>query len=603
MAPYRGQGAFEYILMLSGVLLVVITITYMMQGSVTQADSTLDAQMKAAGVALDPSYYLPGAKPQFMPNSPADGAGSTARPNISALITVKDAQLYELKYNWNGANYSIYDQSLVLAFNFDDANRIGDSASKAVDVSSYGVNGTIYGNTVMLLHMDENAGSIAYDESRFGHNGGLAGTNWSDGKSGTGIYTDGTDDIITASSSGFTWPHVTTEFWYKHARSQSGTVFSYNIYGDGAPGSWFALSGNTLYAYYLRPDANTVTLGTSTLVPGNWYHITSVFNRMTSYAAFYVNGVKAGEIASFAPYQTWSYGSPVISMGAAYHWVATAPASNKVHDYTEGTFDEVAIHNRSLSASEVLAHYNAGRAKHAGWNANGKWGPAMSFDGIDDVVDLPDDGYLDFTNQDFTVSAWFSLAGYYSAGTTCKQSPIVANDDYGWKATVSQTGSLGFSAYHSSSTSSGVTAPAPISLGRFYFMTAVFSNATKTMALYLDGTLAASRSIPSGTIYYASANDQPHIGAITHCGGQNNYFNGTIDEVRIWNRALTPAEIAMQYRTSINRYTPNAWLFEYRNDSLGYGTYNYTVYTSGGYRKDASSETRTVKYCQLPWPC
>jgi len=37
----RGQGAFEYILMLSGVILVVVLIMLILQGSVVNANSTL----------------------------------------------------------------------------------------------------------------------------------------------------------------------------------------------------------------------------------------------------------------------------------------------------------------------------------------------------------------------------------------------------------------------------------------------------------------------------------------------------------------------------------------------------------------------------------
>jgi hypothetical protein len=107
--------------------------------------------------------------------------------------------------NWNGANTTFYNDSLVLAYNFDDVPAIGESASKAVDVSRYGNNGTIYGNTVALLHMDENAGSVAYDEGRLGNNGtcynmsggsGITNCSWVSGKSGSGIQFDGVDDFV-----------------------------------------------------------------------------------------------------------------------------------------------------------------------------------------------------------------------------------------------------------------------------------------------------------------------------------------------------------------------------------------------------------------------
>jgi len=42
-------------------------------------------------------------------------------------------------------NHSIYDSSLVLALNFNNNSEIGETSSKAVDISRYGNNGTING--------------------------------------------------------------------------------------------------------------------------------------------------------------------------------------------------------------------------------------------------------------------------------------------------------------------------------------------------------------------------------------------------------------------------------------------------------------------------
>jgi len=187
MTPRRGQGAFEYILMLSGVLLVVITITYMLQGSLAQADNTLDAQLKSAGIALDPSYYVPGVKPQFIPSTPADGTGSTTRPNITAAITVKEAALNALIFNWNGNNYSMYDSSLAKALNFEDSALLGENGSFAIDISTYALNCTAIGkaNTTVLLRMDEGSGTVVRDISSNGINGNIVGGETGTADSGT----------------------------------------------------------------------------------------------------------------------------------------------------------------------------------------------------------------------------------------------------------------------------------------------------------------------------------------------------------------------------------------------------------------------------------
>ena len=531
----------------------------------------------------------------FVAPTPADGSASFGDVNVNA--SVSGPNLSELTLNWNGQNTTIYNGSLVLAYNFDDVAAIGDNTTSVKDVSRYGNNGVVYGNTVLMLHLDEGSGLSAYDESGFGHNGGFGGTNWSVGKSGTGKYFDGVDDYMTTSSSGFTWPHTTTEFWYKHAKSQSGTIFAYNILGDGSPGFWFALSGNTLYAYYLGSGAVTVTLGTSTLVPGNWYHITGVFNRVASYAEFYVNGVSAGSTSSFAPYGTWSYGNPVISAGAAYHYVAAAPAGNKVHDYTEGTFDEIAIHNRSLSSSEVLAHYNAGRAKYADWDPDGKWGSAMRFDGINDFVDAGVRTAYNFTNE-MTLSAWAKYVGDHKYSSDHDQFIITPRGSY------RESFLFGFydNVPYLYASSTGSSWDWVVSQGKVYGSTGDMDwhQFTATfhkdygVKLFVDGVLVASNSSTGTLKYEPSANID-----VGRRSMGNMYFQGSIDEVRIWNRSLTAAEIQQQYYSSLNKYAPDKWLFTSVQQGLAEGVYSYYLYAKDTTTSYEFSQNRTAEVGNL----
>ena len=56
----RGQGAFEYILMLSGVLLIVILIIFILQGTLTGTNNTMAAQQNTynstVSVQIVPQY-------------------------------------------------------------------------------------------------------------------------------------------------------------------------------------------------------------------------------------------------------------------------------------------------------------------------------------------------------------------------------------------------------------------------------------------------------------------------------------------------------------------------------------------------------------------
>jgi len=607
MARHRGQGAFEYILMLSGVLLVVITTTYMMQGSVAQADNTLDAQMKAAGIALDPSYYVPGVKPQFLPSSPADGFGSTSRPNITAAITVKDAALNSLQFNWNGANYSIYDQSLALSLNFEDSGMIGETAGKAVDTSNFGNNGAIYGNTQLLLHMDEGSGTTTTDSSRFAINGTISGADWTAGKYGYALAFDGTDDYVSignpAGLNGLL--NISICAWVNFANFSTNTGWVKTIYSKGSESAgrtvWLGYGNQSGTMRWYWEIGNGVTYDALTpsdsIQAGQWYHIVATFANGTY--AIYKNG------ALFST-SNRNIRVPVTTGYNAF----LGRYSLGVQHMFNGTIDEFMIANRTLSASEVLARYNAGAARHANWEVNGKWGSGMKFDGIDDQVIIPNSASVNITGN-ITVAAWTrkeqmpctTNPGPPITYPGCHDQPvIVKGDSTGPSATTPYILTWGwwndfyFRLWATDATSMSASVPGGISNGDVWHHVAGTYDGTN-ISVYVDGILAATRNYTAKRIAFSSQN--VYIGKLPN--GQ--LYQGGIDEVRIWNRALSASEINMQYRSNLYKYTPNAWFFDYRNDSLAFGTYNYTLYTSGGYRKDGTSETRTVRYCQVPWPC
>ncbi|MFA5246321.1 MAG: class III signal peptide-containing protein [Candidatus Micrarchaeia archaeon] len=55
----RGQGAFEYILMLSGVLLIVILIIFILQGTLAGTGNQLNTQANSFGNTVTTDYVAP----------------------------------------------------------------------------------------------------------------------------------------------------------------------------------------------------------------------------------------------------------------------------------------------------------------------------------------------------------------------------------------------------------------------------------------------------------------------------------------------------------------------------------------------------------------
>jgi len=187
---------------------------------------------------------------------------------------------------------------------------------------------------------------------------------------------------------------------------------------------------------------------------------------------------------------------------------------------------------------------------------------AVNFDGTDDYVSTP--AYVVPTSGNFTVEFWVYTTTYS-----------------GYKEFVSQ-GSAGTAFYIGTTTytgiircgdawgSTGITMP----LNQWVHISLVKSGTSAT--LYLDGmqkaTLASGYSI-SG----AGSNFQ--MGA--QYGGFGEYFNGKLDEVRIWNTARTQAEIkANMFNKNLANNASGLIAYYKMNDGSGTTATNSCTNTS-----------------------
>jgi len=93
----------------------------------------------------------------------------------------------------------------------------------------------------------------------------------------------------------------------------------------------------------------------------------------------------------------------------------------------------------------------------------------------------------------------------------------------------------------------GFAVSAPIQLLQWQHIAAVFDRGT--MSLYINGILSAQKKTELRPIAVLDKDASPALG-IGNAGGKfySMPFNGAIDEVRIYNRALTEAEIDARMR-------------------------------------------------------
>jgi hypothetical protein len=83
--------------------------------------------------------------------------------------------------------------------------------------------------------------------------------------------------------------------------------------------------------------------------------------------------------------------------------------------------------------------------------------------------------------------------------------------------------------------------PFTLSSGTWYHVAGVFDAQQRTLSVYLDGEIIASRSVTYDSIYNSSAPFM--LGANLRNGSVVRHFDGQLDEWRVYSRALTGGEI------------------------------------------------------------
>jgi len=216
------------------------------------------------------------------------------------------------------------------------------------------------------------------------------------------------------------------------------------------------------------------------------------------------------------------------------------------------------INLNAVMATNLLHHWSAdGNAKDVIGSANGmlegtvsyapgKIGQSFKFNGKNyDGINLGDVPDLNFSqDSEYTISAWINLADIVETWSSI----ILLN--YPCKSTeqglVIDKNRVSFVMRDSYGITVNVTSANEISKNIWYHIVGVreINSSDKILKLYINGKLAASAiDTTSGQL---SNSGPDYIGRRYSCPS-NNPFNGLIDEISIYNGALSEAEIQEIY--------------------------------------------------------
>ncbi len=218
---------------------------------------------------------------------------------------------------------------------------------------------------------------------------------------------------------------------------------------------------------------------------------------------------------------------------------ATTAATGRVAAYA---FDA----GTGTTTADASGNGLTGTLAGATWTPAGKYGNALAFDGMTSYVDLGNPIPLQLTGS-MTWSAWV-----FATGNPPNDGQIIAKSagPDGWQLKTSpDTGPHRFAVAVSPNGSTNVQrySTTTRALNTWYHVAGVYNATAQTLDIYVNGVL--DNGVLSGTVPAALVNSPQNVNIGRRPAGY--YFQGIIDEVRIYNRALSVAEIQADMATPI----------------------------------------------------
>ena len=217
-----------------------------------------------------------------------------------------------------------------------------------------------------------------------------------------------------------------------------------------------------------------------------------------------------------------------------------------------------AAENNALDTAGA-AQVNNGTLINGATFAQGKVGQAFSFDGLDDRVLIADspNSSLALTNS-ISIEAWIKINAFPTTAQGTASIVFRGDSRGGWDPYVLSLDPGGYMHFKITSPSNFTTIlTAPVTTGEFIHVAATLDGGTGAMKIYENGTLVAQTTTIARPFGALDPSLNPGIGIGNANSTYNVPLNGLIDELKIYEVALSSTQVLADYNAPGSNTLPS----------------------------------------------
>jgi hypothetical protein len=264
----------------------------------------------------------------------------------------------------------------------------------------------------------------------------------------------------------------------------------------------------------------------------------------------------AKTVVATLPGTQLEYTDTDVTVGTTYYYQVVAsncsgldsPATNEVEVTVDSTFNDGSLvaawlldEGAGTTATDISGNGNDGTFVGTPEYVAGAVGTGLRFRSAEsEAVSVPDAASLDFGTNGFTVALWIRYVAENDADIIRKGS-LATGPKY-WKLEFPAASQrLSFELFTGTGLAR-VRAPESYGDGQWHHIVAVRDVSAGLLRLYVDGVEVTTAPDPTGDVSNTSGLS---IGAKDTL--DDDFFDGSVDSVRLYDRALSPGEVAMLF--------------------------------------------------------